>query len=667
MVAKPNTRSVLVVDDDEFIGNVLSRVLERDGYAVLRANSPAAAVALAGETVPDAALLDLCYPDGDGVALADDLRSLHAGLPLILMTAYPLRLRDQREVARPFHSVLHKPINLEELRRALDAALSGRASPPPAAAPERTAHPPSGEENMDPAKHPRTGDAANTGANERGVGPPAGEAAANGPRKFLRSVATAAVVLAVLAVFAGFVLRVPLPWQARATEPPTPKAPPASALASVELVPGMPHTLLVPDEVRQGLGIREGPSDQVAPARRPTRSREMVLPGSTALDPTRLWRIRARFAPARVTEIAGVTDVAETEAAGRTAFRELTTGDRVRKGDLLAVVYSADVGNKKNDLVDALYQLRLDEEILRLAEKAAQTGAVPEVFMLNAKRAVEGDRNNIARALSNLRTWEIPDEDIRAVYKEAEEIAKRGGERDKSKDEQWPRVELQAPEDGVVVERNIARAEMIVDQTVNLFQIARVDRLTVLANCPEDDLPALHALHGKQRGWTVRTVGAADAKGVTGPITEIGYLIDPNQHTAVVKGFIDNPRGLIRAGQFVTATVQLSPPDDVVEVPVSAVVDDGQQSVVFVQTDAAKHIYMMRRVELANRYENTVFVRSRPFAKDEQPRPEELELGMLPKEPLRPGERILQTGVGELKAALSDKECEPNKERREVK
>ena len=36
--------------------------------------------------------------------------------------------------------------------------------------------------------------------------------------------------------------------------------------------------------------------------------RPLVLPGSTALDPTRLARIRARFAPARVVEIAQVQD-----------------------------------------------------------------------------------------------------------------------------------------------------------------------------------------------------------------------------------------------------------------------------------------------------------------------------------------------------------------------
>jgi cobalt-zinc-cadmium efflux system membrane fusion protein len=86
------------------------------------------------------------------------------------------------------------------------------------------------------------------------------------------------------------------------------------------------------------------------------------------------------------------------------------------------------------------------------------------------------------------------------------------------------------------------------------------------------------------------------------------------------------------------------------------VVDDGRQSVVFVETDAQKHLYTMRRVELTQRFDKTVFVRSKPFDKKEQPTKEEQELGLLLKEPLLPKDRILQTGVGELKAALLDKE-----------
>ena len=72
----------------------------------------------------------------------------------------------------------------------------------------------------------------------------------------------------------------------------------------------------------------------------------------------------------------------------------------MKKGDLLAVLYSVDLGNKKNDLFDALSQLRLDEEVLKRAE--AYKAAVPEVFLLNAKRNVQADINAVSRAENTL-------------------------------------------------------------------------------------------------------------------------------------------------------------------------------------------------------------------------------------------------------------------------
>ena len=79
-------------------------------------------------------------------------------------------------------------------------------------------------------------------------------------------------------------------------------------------------------------------------------------------------------------------------------------------------------------------------------------------------------------------------------------------------------------------------------------------------------------------------------------------------------------------------------------------------------TDAQKQQYTMRRVEMVRRFEKSVFVRSRPFAKDEQLTVEEKELGLIPKQPLLPGERILGTGAGELKSALTEMESQPQKD-----
>jgi CheY-like chemotaxis protein len=116
-------QTILIVDDEEILGQVLGRVLTRQGYQVVRTTNVAGGLALAQGHRPDLALLDLSMPDGDGVDLARQLQAAFPRMPLVLMTAYPLRLRERPELAERFVRVLTKPFDLTALREALDTAL----------------------------------------------------------------------------------------------------------------------------------------------------------------------------------------------------------------------------------------------------------------------------------------------------------------------------------------------------------------------------------------------------------------------------------------------------------------------------------------------------------------------------------------------------------------
>src|SRR5580704_11925149 len=86
---------------------------------------------------------------------------------------------------------------------------------------------------------------------------------------------------------------------------------------------------------------------------------ELVLFGSLFIDPTRMVRVHSRFSgevvqigqSAAVDQPVGLAAGAEKEKS-----RALRAGDFVKKGELLAIVLSKDVGEKKSDLVDALSQ-----------------------------------------------------------------------------------------------------------------------------------------------------------------------------------------------------------------------------------------------------------------------------------------------------------------------
>ena len=59
-------KTILIVDDDLHIGNMVEEVLTKEGYGVLRAYSGTEAVLLLSQTRPDLVLLDLMLPGLSG-------------------------------------------------------------------------------------------------------------------------------------------------------------------------------------------------------------------------------------------------------------------------------------------------------------------------------------------------------------------------------------------------------------------------------------------------------------------------------------------------------------------------------------------------------------------------------------------------------------------------
>lgn len=76
-------KRILIIDDDEHIGNLEQELLEREGYAVLRAYSGTEALLLLKSTRPDLVLLDLMLPGLSGEALLPELD----GIPVIVVSA----------------------------------------------------------------------------------------------------------------------------------------------------------------------------------------------------------------------------------------------------------------------------------------------------------------------------------------------------------------------------------------------------------------------------------------------------------------------------------------------------------------------------------------------------------------------------------------------------
>lgn len=116
----PDTKRVLVVDDDIPILEAISDLLRAEGYDVREEPESLRAVQSAREFDPDVVLLDLMMPGADGLSVARGLRGAAPAreVPLVLMTAHPEAARFATEMAA--WSWLRKPFSARALLRAVE-------------------------------------------------------------------------------------------------------------------------------------------------------------------------------------------------------------------------------------------------------------------------------------------------------------------------------------------------------------------------------------------------------------------------------------------------------------------------------------------------------------------------------------------------------------------
>ncbi|MBR4955847.1 MAG: response regulator transcription factor [Clostridia bacterium] len=81
-----NKYKVLVVEDEVNIMNLVSALLETNGYQVISAKTCASAKALYASYIPDIIILDLGLPDDDGMNLLKDIRQ-NSLTPVIVLSA----------------------------------------------------------------------------------------------------------------------------------------------------------------------------------------------------------------------------------------------------------------------------------------------------------------------------------------------------------------------------------------------------------------------------------------------------------------------------------------------------------------------------------------------------------------------------------------------------
>ena len=121
---KRATASILIVDDEEHIRDLLSDTLGVRGYQVETAENGLNALKILNDKQVDLLLLDMRMPVKDGLGLMDEIRERLPELPVIIVTGLASNEEVQEALERGAFSCLRKPFEIDTLVDEVDKALA---------------------------------------------------------------------------------------------------------------------------------------------------------------------------------------------------------------------------------------------------------------------------------------------------------------------------------------------------------------------------------------------------------------------------------------------------------------------------------------------------------------------------------------------------------------
>ncbi len=116
MMANNAIKTVLIVDDEESVREIVTEMIGEMGYDVKSAESGEAALDLMSKVNFDLVISDVKMDGMDGLSLAQRLREKFPKLPLALMTAYPSDSVHSMVREKLVDFLLLKPFQIDELQ-----------------------------------------------------------------------------------------------------------------------------------------------------------------------------------------------------------------------------------------------------------------------------------------------------------------------------------------------------------------------------------------------------------------------------------------------------------------------------------------------------------------------------------------------------------------------
>jgi cobalt-zinc-cadmium efflux system membrane fusion protein len=275
-----------------------------------------------------------------------------------------------------------------------------------------------------------------------------------------------------------------------------------------------------------------------------------------------------------------------SRVAGTVWLVQRQVGDRVHKGDCLALVDAGDIGKAKAELLQAITSVRLKQanfdrfksigegtialRQLREADTALQEAKIRQHA---AQQAIVN--LGLAVRIEDFSALEIPEIAQRIHFLGLPVELASGLDVNATTSNLFP---IRSPLDGLIIERHIVAGE-VVDTTTVLFAVADVSRMWLTLNVREDD--ARYVSLGQP--VLFRPNGSHDDSEVRGAVAWISTSADDQTRTVKVRVELPNQDSRLRANTFGMGRIVLREEPKAIVVPSEAVHWDGSCHIVFVR------------------------------------------------------------------------------------
>ena len=286
--------------------------------------------------------------------------------------------------------------------------------------------------------------------------------------------------------------------------------------------------------------------------------------GSIVYDPTRMANLASR-------------------ASGSVWTVRKNVGDKISRGDTLAIVDAAEVGNYKTALMRSLTEKRLQER--NVGRLTAAKDAIPGSLLLNAQAALSKARADVLSAEQSLRNLglkvqldelsgstetQIMDQ-LRFLDIPPDAIASINGNADSSN-----LIPIVSPIDGIVIDRAVSAGE-VVDSSKILFKVADISQMWLMLSV------SLEHARRLEMGQIIEFRSDAVREVVNGKIDWISTTADKTTRMIQVRAVLDNRSGRLRNETFGTGEIILRYETHAIVIPSGASHWEGCCQVVFVR------------------------------------------------------------------------------------